>query len=72
MWPADWQQSMLAAHGDLYSRHPDGFACLRIHKGKLQFASVNGAPFGVVPILDPSVFSPLEIASHTRISLKRP
>lgn len=72
MFPAAWQQAMLAAHGDLYARHPDGFACLQIHDGKLQLASANDAPFGVGPPLDPSGFAPLEIASHTRISLKRP
>ncbi len=72
MLPADWQQAMLASHGDLYTRHPDGFACLQIHEGKLQLASVNGAPFGVAPMLDPSGFAPLEIPTHTRISLKGP
>jgi hypothetical protein len=72
MFPADWQQAMLAAHGDLYTRHPDGFACLKIQGGKLQLASANAAPFGVGPVLDPSGFTPLEIASQTPISLKRP
>jgi hypothetical protein len=72
MFPADWQQAMRDAHGDLYARHPDGFACLQIHAGKLHFASANRAPFGVGPLLDPSGFEPLEMASHTRISLKGP
>jgi hypothetical protein len=72
MFPPDWQQAMLAAHGDLYTRHPDGFACLRIDGGRLQLASLNDAPFGVGPLFDPSVFKPLEMATHTRISLKRP
>jgi len=72
MFPADWQQAMRDAHGDLYARHPDGFACLQIHEGKVHFASANRAPFGVGPLLDPSGFEPLEMASHTRISLKGP
>ncbi len=72
MFPADWQQAMLTAHGDLYSRHPGGFASLRIHDGKLRLGSANAAPFGVGPLLDPSVFAPLEMASHPRISLKQP
>jgi hypothetical protein len=72
MFPADWQQAMLTAHGDLYSRHPGGFACLQIHDGRLRLGSANAAPFGVEPLLDPSGFAPLEMASHPRISLKRP
>jgi hypothetical protein len=70
MFPPDWQQAMLAVHGDLYTRHPDGFACLQIHEGKLQLASANGAPFGVGPLFDPSGFTPLAIASRPRISLQ--
>jgi hypothetical protein len=72
MFPADWQAAMLAAHGDLYGRHAAGFACLQIHEGRLQLASANAAPFGVAPLFDPSGFAPLEIATPTRISLKRP
>jgi hypothetical protein len=30
MWPEDWQNTMLAADGDLYGRHPGGFGTLRI------------------------------------------
>ena len=29
MFPRDWQEAMLPAHGDLYARHAGGFACLR-------------------------------------------
>jgi hypothetical protein len=72
MFPADWQQAMVGAHGDLYTRHQDGFACLRIDEGTLQLASLNDAPFGVAPLLDPSGFAPLEMASRPRISLRRP
>jgi hypothetical protein len=61
MFPPDWQEAMLEAHGDLYRRHDDGFACLRIDDGKIQLASVNAAPFGVSPLLDPSVFTSLAL-----------
>lgn len=57
MVPPGWQEAAVAAHGDLYAPHPEGFACLRIHGGRLQLASVNAAPFGVEPVLDPSVFA---------------
>jgi L-alanine-DL-glutamate epimerase-like enolase superfamily enzyme len=54
MFPATWQEAALADHDDLYTRHPDGFARLRITEGKLHLASANEAPFGVHPLLDPS------------------
>lgn len=56
LWPADWQDSVLAAHGDLYTRHRDGFACLKIHEGRVGLGSVNAAPLGVKPLFDPSRF----------------
>jgi hypothetical protein len=56
MWPADWQDAVLAAHGDLYARHRDGFACLHIREGRVDLGSVNTAPFGVTPLFDPSRF----------------
>ena len=60
MLPPEWQQATLDAHGDLYGRHEAGFACLRIEHGRIRLGSVNAAPFGVEPALDPSVFEPLE------------
>jgi hypothetical protein len=60
MLPATWQDATLEAHGDLYRRHEDGFACLRIEQGRIELGSVNAAPFGVAPALDPSVFEPLQ------------
>jgi hypothetical protein len=54
MFPNELQAAAVSAHGDLYARQPKGFASLRIDEGKLQLASVNGAPFGVQPLLDPS------------------
>jgi hypothetical protein len=46
MWPRDVQQSVLAAHGDLYEE-VGGFATLRIRGGRIDVASVLDAPFGV-------------------------
>jgi L-alanine-DL-glutamate epimerase-like enolase superfamily enzyme len=56
LWPADWQDTVLASHGDLYTRHRDGFACLHIREGCVALGSVNTAPFGVKPLFDPSRF----------------
>lgn len=56
LWPADWQDATLGAHGDLYTRHPDGFVCLKIRDGRAALSSVNRAPFGVKPLFDPSRF----------------
>jgi hypothetical protein len=56
MFPSSWQEATLAAHRDLYRRHEQGFTCLRIAEGKLQLGSLNQAPFGVQPLLDPSAF----------------
>jgi hypothetical protein len=60
MFPADWQESTLAAHGDLYRRHEQGFAALRITAGRIDLGTVNAAPFGVAPAFDPSVFERLD------------
>ena len=56
LWPADWQDSALEAHGDLYTRHREGFACLKIREGRVALGSVNSAPLGVKPLFDPSRF----------------
>ncbi|MSU61348.1 MAG: hypothetical protein EXS31_02970 [Pedosphaera sp.] len=56
MWPADWQDTVLAAHGDLYTRHPEGFACLHLREGRVALGSVNTAPLGVAPLFDASQF----------------
>jgi hypothetical protein len=57
LWPDDWQAEVLAAHGDLYCRHAQGFACLQIRAGRLELGSVNAAPFGVQPLPDPTHFA---------------
>ncbi|MFO1498996.1 MAG: hypothetical protein U1G07_11490 [Verrucomicrobiota bacterium] len=59
LWPDEWQNAMLAAHRDLYSRNSEGYAALAIREGQIQLDSVNRAPFGVRPLFDPSCFEPL-------------
>jgi hypothetical protein len=56
LWPTDWQDTVLVAHGDLYQRHRDGFASLHIREGRVALGSVNTAPFGVKTLFDPSRF----------------
>jgi hypothetical protein len=56
LWPADWQDAALAAHGDLYTWHRDGFARLHIREGRVALGSVNTAPLGVKTQFDPSRF----------------
>jgi hypothetical protein len=56
LWPVDWQDAILTTHGDLYTRHRDGFASLRVREGQVALGSVNAAPLGVTPLFDPSRF----------------
>jgi hypothetical protein len=60
MFPAAWQSAALESHGDLYRRHEQGFAVLRIDDGRIALGTVNAAPFGAAPLFDPSVFGRLE------------
>jgi L-alanine-DL-glutamate epimerase-like enolase superfamily enzyme len=55
LWPQDWQAKVLGVHGDLYEQRR-GFAALRIRQGQIQLGSVNAAPLGLQPLLDPSRF----------------
>jgi hypothetical protein len=68
MFPRDWQEATLRSHGDLYKRHADGFAHVRIDAGMMDLASVNTAPFGVEPCFEVTDFSPLAKTRHARIS----
>lgn len=54
------QGQMLAAHGDLFRRHEQGFATLDIRDGRVKLESVNRAPFGVAIEPDLSAFTPLD------------
>jgi hypothetical protein len=56
LWPEEWQSATLAAHGDVYQRHSNGFAYLQIREGRAQLGSVNTAPLGLAPLFDPSRF----------------
>jgi hypothetical protein len=57
MWPQHWQDTVLASHADLYTRHPQGFAHLKIASGQIALDSVNASPFGLGPLLDPAACS---------------
>lgn len=60
MFPADVQETLLAAHGDLYARASGGFPTLRIERGWAAVGSVVDAPFGCAFDIDPARFTPLE------------
>lgn len=59
MYPAEIQEQVLAAHGDFYHRHPDGYPAVHIEQGRVEVHSINQAPFGCGAALDISVFEPL-------------
>lgn len=56
MYPAAVQEDVLQQHGDLYSRHPDGFPFLNIVDGVVDLTSVVSAPFGFASRLDVEQF----------------
>lgn len=63
--PADMQQEMLAAHGDLYRMHEapdagDSFAVVDIQDGRISLRTVAAASFGVAPLLDTGRFTALD------------
>jgi hypothetical protein len=58
-WPSDWQQIMQTSQPDVYLRDPSGLVRLDIRDGRIALGSVNAAPFGVMPLLDSTVFSKL-------------
>jgi L-alanine-DL-glutamate epimerase-like enolase superfamily enzyme len=59
MLPRSWQDLARASHPDVYAQHPLGFAQVRITGGRIALSTINRAPFGVEPLLDPSGFAPL-------------
>ena len=60
MLPADVQQAVLAAHGDLYRSHPAGYPTLAVEQGQLAVGSAVDAPFGTGFLLDTEQFTPLD------------
>jgi hypothetical protein len=46
-WSADWQETMLAHHHDLYTPSELGWPRLDVRGGELSLDSVNASPFGV-------------------------
>jgi len=61
-FPSSIQEQTLRAHNDLYRRHQGAFATLDIRDGQIDVGSVVDAPFGIGFELDPTAFSPPEIA----------
>ena len=59
MLPSGVQREVLARHGDLYRRHPDGFPTLDVRGGRIEVGSVVHAPFGTGFLLDVTQFTPL-------------
>ena len=57
MFAPDVQDLVLSRHGDLYRRHERGFAALAIKQGVISLRSVNRAPFGYEPALDPRLLA---------------
>jgi hypothetical protein len=53
------QDQILENHGDLYRRHEAGFAAVDVREGRMNIASVVGAPFGVGFELDTTRFTPI-------------
>ena len=45
-FPTGVQEQMRRDHADLYHRHPEGFAALRVEGGRIAFDSANGPGFG--------------------------
>jgi hypothetical protein len=62
MYAPDVQECVLEHHGDLYRRHPRGFATLNIHGGRIAVGSVVTAPFGLAFPFDTSQYLSLEQA----------
>jgi hypothetical protein len=65
-FPVEIQQEILAAHGDLYHASAAGWPTLTIHEGKIAVGSLNRAPFGVGPSVDPARFQTLAAWRQTR------
>jgi hypothetical protein len=60
MFAPELQERVLALHGDLYRRHPRGFAMLHVQDGRIDIGSVVAAPFGLAFPFDTSGYVPKE------------
>ena len=58
-FPEEIQREVLRKHGDLYTRHPDGYPMMQIQDGHLRIGSVMDSPFGVDFEPDLSRLTPL-------------
>jgi hypothetical protein len=61
MYPSELQETVLRQHGDLYTRHPDGFATMNIVDGAVDLTSVISAPFGFASLIDVGQFDELRL-----------
>ena len=59
MHSASTQNAMIEQHADLYQRHAEGFATMRIENGSLDLQCVNAAAFGCGITLAMAQFEPL-------------
>jgi hypothetical protein len=62
MYAPELQERVLTHHGDLYRRHPRGFATLDVQAGRIEIGSVAAAPFGLAFPFDTSEYMSLEQA----------
>jgi hypothetical protein len=60
MFPSSVQEAVLEAHGDLYHRHADGFAAVKISRGIMNVGSVVDHAFGVAADFDATQFTPAD------------
>jgi hypothetical protein len=58
-FPKAIQRDALRYHGDLYTRHADGFPTVNVRDGAIDIGSVVDAPFGVAFEPDLTDFTPL-------------
>src|SRR5207244_460292 len=59
MFPKEVQRQILTSHPDLYHLSRDLWPTLTIEDGALTLRSVNAAPFGVAPLVQVELFTPL-------------
>ena len=67
MFPADIQNAVLDEHPDLYRRHAEGFATLRIERGTLQVGSVVDRGCGANEEVDVTHFTPVKNWSYASL-----